>query len=94
MQVTSHLSHKMFCCPLSFFLLFCFISSLSLVTVTVIVVVVMIVVFMVMNDAYYNDDDDDRNDDNDDSSGGGCGVHDDCMIHNKMLFCIPVFLLF
>lgn len=63
-------------------------------TVTVIVVVVMIVVFMVMNDAYYNDDDDDRNDDNDDSSGGGCGVHDDCMIHNKMLFCIPVFLLF
>lgn len=63
-------------------------------TVTVIVVVVMIVVFMVMNDAYYNDDDDDRNDDNDDSSCGGCGVHDDCKVHNKMLFCIPVFLLF
>lgn len=46
---------------------------------------------MIMNDAYYNDDDDDCNDDNDDSSGGGCGGHDNCMIHNKMLFCIPVF---
>lgn len=52
--------------------------------------------FMIMNDAYYtdDDDDDDRNVDNDNSSGGGCGGHDDCMIYNIMLFCIPVFLLF
>lgn len=52
---------------------------------------VTMMMFMVMNDAYYNDDDD-RNDGNDDSSGGGCGGHDDCMIQNKMLFCIPVLL--